>query len=225
MDKTCILIVDDNPEIREIINVLLGGEGFEVSEAENGAQALTLIEQQDFDLIILDIMMPGMEGTQVAQNMRKRSDYTPVLLLTAKAETEDRIEGLNMGADDYLAKPFAMGELVARVKALIRRNREYQQTVLNLANVTLDLESNELSAKSGSLILSVKEAKFLALFLEKEDISYSVEEIAGQVFQGEVSAEEISLYMAYLNNKLVQIHGNLQLMMEDGKISAEKKEG
>ena len=80
-------------------------------------------------------------------------------------------------------------------------------------------------SKSGSLILSVKEAKFLALFLEKEDISYSVEEIAGQVFQGEVSAEEISLYMAYLNNKLVQIHGNLQLMMEDGKISAEKKEG
>ena len=157
--------------------------------------------------------------------MRKRSDYTPVLLLTAKAETEDRIEGLNMGADDYLAKPFAMGELVARVKAMIRRNREYQQTVLNLANVTLDLESNELSAKSGSLILSVKEAKFLALFLEKEDISYSVEEIAGQVFQGEVSAEEIALYMAYLNNKLVQIHGNLQLMMEDGKISAEKKEG
>ena len=130
-----------------------------------------------------------------------------------------------MGADDYLAKPFAMGELVARVKAMIRRNREYQQTVLNLANVTLDLESNELSAKSGSLILSVKEAKFLALFLEKEDISYSVEEIAGQVFQGEVSAEEIALYMAYLNNKLVQIHGNLQLMMEDGKISAEKKEG
>ena len=114
---------------------------------------------------------------------------------------------------------------MARVKAMIRRNREYQQTVLNLANVTLDLESNELSAKSGSLILSVKEAKLLALFLEKEDISYSVEEIAGQVFQGEVSAGEISLYMAYLNNKLVQIHGNLQLTMEDGMITVEKKEG
>ena len=75
-----------------------------------------------------------------------------------------------MGADDYLAKPFAMGELVARVKAMVRRNKEYQQTVLNLANVTLDLESNELSAKSGSLILSVKEAKLLALFLEKENV-------------------------------------------------------
>ena len=220
-----ILIADDEPEIRTLLRLYLENENYQIIEAENGKQALELLKKEHVDLCLLDIMMPGMEGTQVAQNMRKRSDYTPVLLLTAKAETEDRIEGLNMGADDYLAKPFAMGELVARVKAMIRRNREYQQTVLNLANVTLDLESNELSAKSGSLILSVKEAKFLALFLEKEDISYSVEEIAGQVFQGEVSAEEISLYMAYLNNKLVQIHGNLQLMMEDGKISAEKKEG
>ena len=157
--------------------------------------------------------------------MRKRSDYTPVLLLTAKAETEDRIDGLNKGADDYLAKPFAMGELVARVKAMIRRNRDYQQTVLNLANVTLDLESNELSARSGSLILSVKEAKLLALFLEKESVSYSVEDIAGQVFQGEVSPEGITLYMAYLNNKLIQIHGNLQLVMKDDRICMEQKEG
>lgn len=203
------------------VSEVLKMEGFEVTAVMDGLTADEILQKEHFDMVVLDIMMPGMEGTQVAQNMRKRSDYTPVLLLTAKAETEDRIEGLNMGADDYLAKPFAMGELVARVKAMIRRNREYQQTVLNLANVTLDLESNELSAKSGSLILSVKEAKFL----EKEDISYSVEEIAGQVFQGEVSAEEIALYMAYLNNKLVQIHGNLQLMMEDGKISAEKKEG
>ena len=220
-----ILYAEDEMGLSMAVSEVLKMEGFEVTAVMDGLAADEILQKEHFDMVVLDIMMPGMEGTQVAQNMRKRSDYTPVLLLTAKAETEDRIEGLNMGADDYLAKPFAMGELVARVKAMIRRNREYQQTVLNLANVTLDLESNELSAKSGSLILSVKEAKFLALFLEKEDISYSVEEIAGQVFQGEVSAEEISLYMAYLNNKLVQIHGTLQLMMEDGKISAEKKEG
>ena len=206
-----ILYAEDEMGLSMAVSEVLKMEGFEVTAVMDGLAADEILQKEHFDMVVLDIMMPGMEGTQVAQNMRKRSDYTPVLLLTAKAETEDRIEGLNMGADDYLAKPFAMGELVARVKAMIRRNREYQQTVLNLANVTLDLESNELSAKSGSL--------------EKEDISYSVEEIAGQVFQGEVSAEEISLYMAYLNNKLVQIHGNLQLMMEDGKISAEKKEG
>ena len=170
-----ILYAEDEMGLSMAVSEVLKMEGFEVTAVMDGLAADEILQKEHFDMVVLDIMMPGMEGTQVAQNMRKRSDYTPVLLLTAKAETEDRIEGLNMGADDYLAKPFAMGELVARVKAMIRRNREYQQTVLNLANVTLDLESNELSAKSGSLILSVKEAKLLALFLEKEDISYSVE--------------------------------------------------
>ena len=175
---------DDNEDIicRGRIGTVDGsGGGFEVTSGMDGLSADEILQKEHFDMVVLDIMMPGMEGTQVAENMRKRSDYTPVLLLTAKAETEDRIDGLNNGADDYLAKPFAMGELVARVKAMIRRNRDYQQTVLNLANVTLDLESNELSARSGSLILSVKEAKLLALFLEKESVSYSVE---GRCFRG-----------------------------------------
>ena len=113
MDKTCILIVDDNPEIREIINVLLGGEGFEVSEAENGAQALTLIEQQDFDLIILDIMMPKMDGITVLKNIRAQGNDVPVLILTARSEVDDRVLGLDSGADDYLSKPFAAKELLA----------------------------------------------------------------------------------------------------------------
>ena len=220
-----ILYAEDELGLSMAVAEVLKMEGFEVTSVMDGLSADEILQKEHFDMVVLDIMMPGMEGTQVAENMRKRSDYTPVLLLTAKAETEDRIDGLNKGADDYLAKPFAMGELVARVKAMIRRNRDYHQTVLNLANVTLDLESNELSARSGSLILSVKEAKLLALFLEKESVSYSVEDIAGQVFQGEVSPEEITLYMAYLNNKLIQIHGNLQLVMKDDRICMEQKEG
>jgi len=150
-----ILYAEDEMGLSMAVSEVLKMEGFEVTAVMDGLTADEILQKEHFDMVVLDIMMPGMEGTQVAQNMRKRSDYTPVLLLTAKAETENRIEGLNMGADDYLAKPFAMGELVARVKAMIRRNREYQQTVLNLANVTLDLESNELSAKSGSLILQI----------------------------------------------------------------------
>ena len=171
-----ILYAEDELGLSMAVAEVLKMEGFEVTSVMDGLSADEILQKEHFDMVVLDIMMPGMEGTQVAENMRKRSDYTPVLLLTAKAETEDRIDGLNKGADDYLAKPFAMGELVARVKAMIRRNRDYQQTVLNLANVTLDLESNELSARSGSLILSVKEAKLLALFLEKE--SYRLERIA-----------------------------------------------
>ena len=220
-----LLVVEDEKKLCDMIAKSLHQAGYEVDTCNDGEEALEMICAEMYDLIVLDLNLPGMDGMDILRELRKENEETKVLILSARSQIADKVEGLDAGANDYLAKPFAMGELVARVKAMIRRNREYQQTVLNLANVTLDLESNELSAKSGSLILSVKEAKFLALFLEKEDISYSVEEIAGQVFQGEVSAEEISLYMAYLNNKLVQIHGNLQLMMEDGKISAEKKEG
>lgn len=220
--KGKILYAEDELGLSMAVSEILKMEGFEVTAVMDGLAADEVLQKEHFDIAILDIMMPGMEGTEVASNMRDREDYTPVLLLTAKAETEDRIEGLNMGADDYLAKPFAMGELVARVKAMVRRNKEYQQTVLNLANVTLDLESNELSAKSGSLILSVKEAKLLALFLEKENVSYSKEEIVKRVFPGEVDTEEIALYIAYINNKLVQIHGNLQLVQEEEIIQLRK---
>ena len=220
--KGKILYAEDELGLSMAVSEILKMEGFEVTAVMDGLAADEVLQKEHFDIAILDIMMPGMEGTEVARNMRDREDYTPVLLLTAKAETEDRIEGLNMGADDYLAKPFAMGELVARVKAMVRRNKEYQQTVLNLANVTLDLESNELSAKSGSLILSVKEAKLLALFLEKENVSYSKEEIVKRVFPGEVDTEEIALYIAYINNKLVQIHGNLQLVQEEEIIQLRK---
>lgn len=145
--KGKILYAEDELGLSMAVSEILKMEGFEVTAVMDGLAADEVLQKEHFDIAILDIMMPGMEGTEVARNMRDREDYTPVLLLTAKAETEDRIEGLNMGADDYLAKPFAMGELVARVKAMVRRNKEYQQTVLNLANVTLDLESNELSAK------------------------------------------------------------------------------
>ena len=217
-----ILVVEDDENLRKLITAVLRQNRYNTIQAGDGIEAMKQMEEVHIDLVVSDIMMPGMEGTEVASNMRDREDYTPVLLLTAKAETEDRIEGLNMGADDYLAKPFAMGELVARVKAMVRRNKEYQQTVLNLANVTLDLESNELSAKSGSLILSVKEAKLLALFLEKENVSYSKEEIVKRVFPGEVDTEEIALYIAYINNKLVQIHGNLQLVQEEEIIQLRK---
>ena len=219
-----LLYAEDEMGLSMAVTEVLKMEGFEVTAVMDGLQADEILQKEHFDMVILDIMMPGMQGTEVAENMRRRADYTPVLLLTAKAETEDRIDGLNKGADDYLAKPFAMGELVARVNAMIRRNREYQKTILNVSNVTLNLESNELSAISGSLILSAREAKLLAMFLEKEVVSYSIDDIVTQFFQGDVGSDEITLYVAYLNNKLTQIHGKIRLIEEDGKIHLKKEE-
>ena len=125
MDNTCILVVDDNPEIREIINVLLSGEGFDVQEAENGNQARTLIEKQNFDLIILDIMMPGPSGYQTCRKIRELSN-APILFLSARTKESDKTLGFSSGGDDYLEKPFSYNELINRSKALIRRYQIYK---------------------------------------------------------------------------------------------------
>lgn len=122
--KSKILIVDDNPEILEIIQILLEGEGFETTAVQNGMTAQQLLSEQDFDLIILDIMLPGMNGYQTCLNLRKISN-APVLFLSALGQDSDKTLGFSSGGDDYLTKPFSYNELVSRVKALIRRYHVY----------------------------------------------------------------------------------------------------
>lgn len=120
-----VLIVDDNPEIREIIHILLSGEGYELDEAKNGDEALAKTEKDAFDLIILDIMMPGMDGYHTCMEIRKKSN-APILFLSAKTQEGDKMLGFSSGGDDYLAKPFSYNELVSRAKALIRRYQVYK---------------------------------------------------------------------------------------------------
>ena len=120
-----ILVADDNPEIREIIKVLLSGEGYSVTEAKDGTDALTKIKKQEFDLIILDIMMPGMNGYETCQGIREQSNV-PILFLSARTTDSDKILGFSSGGDDYLAKPFSYNELISRSKALIRRYQVYK---------------------------------------------------------------------------------------------------
>lgn len=125
MEKGRILVVDDNPEIREIIQILLMGEGFLIKQAKNGAEALNALETNGFDLIILDIMMPGMNGYQTCLEIRKQSN-APILFLSAKGQESDKTLGFSSGGDDYLVKPFSYNELVSRAKALIRRYQVYK---------------------------------------------------------------------------------------------------
>ena len=125
MKQAAILIVDDNPEIREIIQILLTGESFQVHEAANGTQALSQLKENIFDLIILDIMMPGLNGYQTCVEMRKLTN-APILFLSARTQESDKTLGFSSGGDDYLAKPFSYAELVSRAKALIRRYQIYQ---------------------------------------------------------------------------------------------------
>ena len=125
MEPSRILIVDDNAEIREIIHILLEGEGFGIEEADDGQRALDLTKKLDFDLIILDIMMPGLNGYQTCIEIRKNSN-APILFLSARTKDSDKTLGFSSGGDDYLAKPFSYNELISRAKALIRRYQVYR---------------------------------------------------------------------------------------------------
>ena len=214
MDKTCILIVDDNPEIREIINVLLGGEGFEVSEAENGAQALTLIEQQDFDLIILDIMMPGPNGYQTCRKIRELSN-APILFLSARTQESDKTLGFSSGGDDYLAKPFSYAELVSRAKALIRRYQIYQgkpdqpaqHSKITYHQLTLDERTQEVTKYGVPVELTDTEYSILLLLLTHP----------GQIFPTEHLYESIWNEPYYYGaNNVIMVHiRNLRRKIED----------
>ena len=126
-----ILVVDDDREIVELLSIYLRNEKFEIVKAYDGKQALEKIQAYpDIDMVILDIMMPKMSGIEVLKEARKKNIVTPIMMLTAKAEIDDRVEGLDAGADDYLTKPFAMKELLARVRAMTRRKREYSSEIL-----------------------------------------------------------------------------------------------
>ena len=147
-EKSHILIVDDNPEIREIIQVLLEGEGFEIKEARDGKTALDLARSIDFDLIILDIMMPGKNGYQTCIEIRKNSN-APILFLSARTKDSDKTLGFSSGGDDYLAKPFSYNELISRSKALIRRYQIYRgkhdaQTAQTGKDVNADTDTPEI---------------------------------------------------------------------------------
>lgn len=204
MDKTCILIVDDNPEIREIINVLLGGEGFEVSEAENGNQALDLIGKQDFDLIILDIMMPGPSGYQTCLKIREQSN-APILFLSARTKESDKTLGFSSGGDDYLAKPFSYNELISRSKALIRRYQVYKGKNESSSPAFVDGNANGFSGSqvidSATNLSEVSEPRHNILPFHDLEIDQTVREVHKNGRLLELTETEYSMLELMVQNR------------------------
>ena len=143
-----ILLAEDDRELRQLFQHVLTKNGYTAVGVSNGLEALEALEGGYFDLLISDIMMPKMSGLEVLQKLRSRGDRTPVLLLTAKAEVEDRIAGLDMGADDYLPKPFAMGELLARIRAMLRRKGEFTPEIVKCGDLSLIYSDDEYSSYS-----------------------------------------------------------------------------
>ena len=159
-----VLVVEDEKKTASFIRKALQAEGFAVDVCSNGHDALTAATTTPFDALVLDIMLPGRDGLSVLRQLRERHNRAPVLLLSARGEVNERVEGLNAGADDYLPKPFALAELVARVRALGRRGNETKSTVLRLADLSLDTVTRE-ATRHGKIELTAREYRLLEFLM------------------------------------------------------------
>jgi two-component system, OmpR family, response regulator MprA len=202
--KAHILVVDDDPRITELLRRILAYEGYSVTIAASGDEALTRTLERPPDLIVLDIMLPGLNGLEVTQRLRVASDSVPILMLTARDSVADRVAGFEVGADDYLVKPFAPEELLARVKALLRRKLLERHEVLRYADVELDTGTRLAYRGAREIELSPTEYELLALFLRRprqvltRDII--MDRVWGLDFEG--SSNVMEVYVGYLRAKL-----------------------
>jgi len=204
MMKAHILVVDDDPRITDLLRRILAYEGYSVSIAASGSEALDRSLERPPDLVVLDIMLPGLDGLEVAQRLRTAGDNVPILMLTARDTVADRVKGLETGADDYLVKPFAPEELVARVKALLRRSQEEQHEVLRYADVELDTGTRIAHRGAREIELSPTEYELLLLFMKRPRQVLTREIILDRVwgmdFEG--SSNVMEVYVGYLRAKL-----------------------
>ncbi len=198
-----ILVVDDDPEIVSFLKRGLTYEGYTVDTAGDGTEALAKARDAEPNLVILDVMMPGMDGMEVSKRLRQASSI-PILMLTAKGTVADRIKGLDSGADDYLVKPFSFDELLARVRALLRRSQPTEGEVLRFMDLSLDPSTREVKRGDDVIQLTAQEFDLLELFLRhprqvlRRDMIY--EKVWGYDFGGESNVIEV--YMRYLRSKL-----------------------
>nr|WP_058270030.1 response regulator transcription factor [Olsenella massiliensis] len=208
-----LLIAEDTRDLNRALQAILENNGYEVCCAFDGEEALERLLAESFDGVILDIMMPRKDGIEVLGELRSRGVTTPVLLLTAKAEVDDRVAGLDAGADDYLPKPFAMRELLARVRALCKRRDAFGDDVLTLGDVTLSPSSSELSAEN-AVRLSVKEFELMQLLVKNADRPLTHSFVLSTVWGDDPDAtnETLALYLSYLRAKLSSVGSSLRVV-------------
>jgi len=201
--KTSIMVVDDDPEILSLLRRGLIYEGYDVNTAIDGKEALEKVREKEPDLVILDVMMPGLDGIEVSKRLRAASKI-PILMLTAKGTVPDRITGLDSGADDYMVKPFSFDELLARVRALIRRSQPHEEETLKFADIVLNTSTREVKRGDEVVPLTTREFDLLELFMRNpHQVLHTAticERVWGYEFDGESNVIEV--YVSYLRAKL-----------------------
>ena len=209
-----ILLAEDEKRMNRALCEIMRQEGYEVTAVDNGEDALYEIESGVYDLVVLDVMMPGMNGYNVAKQARKSGIKTPILMLTAKSELDDKVEGLDSGADDYLTKPFMTKELLARLRALGRRNLPTNDGSLTYEDLTLDAKNAVLKCANGqSVRLGEKELRILEYLIANQGQVLSREQIALKIWGYESDSEynNVEVYMSFARKKLAYVESRCEI--------------
>ena len=198
-----ILLVEDDRSLSRAVSTILQKNNYSVDCVENGQMALDYLEKDIYDAVIMDIMMPVMDGITALKNLRKRGSNIPVLMLTAKTEIDDKVEGLDNGANDYLTKPFDTRELLARIRVLTRSEKQ-QDNVITLGNISLNTTTCELSSPSGSFLLTNKEYQMMLMFMNNKTQVISAEHFMEKIWDSESDSDisTVWTYISYLRRKL-----------------------
>jgi two-component system response regulator MprA len=198
-----VLVVEDDPSLRKALERVLVANGFDVVVAADGEEALALLRRRAFDVLVLDLVLPGRDGIEVCQILRRQGSQLPILMLTARDTVRDRVVGLEAGADDYLAKPFANDELVARVRALLRRGGSHGER-LSFADLELDVPSREARRGERPISLSRTEFELLELFLRHPRQVLSRSQIYERIwgYDGSLTSNSLDVILGHLRRKL-----------------------
>jgi DNA-binding response OmpR family regulator len=231
--KLRLLVIEDEPSLLKIIEKRLKEEGYNVDTAKNGREGENYIYSADYDCIILDIMIPFIDGLSLLRKIRAKKIATPVLLLTAKDSIEDRVVGLDTGADDYLVKPFSFDELLARVRALLRRQKEKRDLVLSVGDLQIDTLTREVKRGDKSIELTSKEYSMLEYFLRNKNRVLTKSQIAEHVwdYDFDYNSNIVEVYIRYLrrkidenfNNKLLHTIRGGGYMIKDKSVKVNRK--
>lgn len=207
-----ILLAEDEQALARALVRILEKNNYTADAVHNGDDALKYMEQGGYDAVILDVMMPRTDGIGVLRQMRSRGDMTPVLILSAKSEVDDKVLGLDCGANDYLTKPFDTKELLARLRSITRPHHS-TSSLLSMGNITLDRANNILSSPTGSYRLANKEFQIMELLLSNQNSLISTERILEKIWGYDSDAElnVVWVYISYLRKKLSSLNSNIQI--------------
>lgn len=208
-----LLLAEDERELSNALTVILKHNNYSVDAVYNGADALDYLESVNYDGVILDIMMPKIDGITVLKQIRKKGNTVPVLMLTAKSDVDDKVLGLDSGADDYLSKPFEMKELLARLRSITRRKTQAVSSILSLGNISLDCTNFLLSSQTGSIRLQNKEFQIFEMLIANPGQLISTERFMEKIwgYDSDTELNVIWVYISYLRKKLTKLGADIQI--------------